>query len=244
MENLSFAYEAVPVVQDANFTINAGEFACIVGPNGGGKTTLLKLLLGLIQPGKGSVRLFGQPPSVSRNRVGYLPQHAKLDPRFPASVLDVALMGRVGRGRLIGPYSSEDRRLACDALREVDMLDCGRQSFGELSGGQRQRVLIARALASRPELLLFDEPTAHLDVRIQDELYELLAKLNHRITVVVVSHDIGFVTRHVRKVICVNRTAHVHDTAELTGELIGELYGPDVRIVRHDHCCEEARPHA
>ncbi|HBO46464.1 MAG TPA: ABC transporter, partial [Planctomycetaceae bacterium] len=162
LDGVSFAYDAVPVVEDVTVTIDQGESICIVGPNGGGKTTLVKLILGLLTPDKGTVRVFGQSPRQARLRVGYMPQYAQHDLQFPATVMDIVLMGCLGKpglAGLFGWHGAESRRDALDALDRVGMADFGRRKHAALSGGQRQRVLIARALASNPELLLLDEPT-------------------------------------------------------------------------------------
>jgi zinc transport system ATP-binding protein len=231
---LSFAYPQTPVLEEVSFTIQRGDFVGMVGPNGGGKTTLLRLILGLLVPTRGAVRVFGRPPREVRRRIGYMPQRAELDPQFPMRALDVALMGRLG-GRGLGWYTREDRAKAMAALREVGLADSARRSFAALSGGQRQRVLIARALACEPELLLFDEPTANLDPMAQDDINELLHELNRRLTIVLVSHDVGFVARHVKSVVCVNRQVLIHTAAEVTGDSIRELYGHEVHVVQHSH---------
>jgi len=243
IENLTFSYDGFPVLEDVNVAVHEREFACIVGPNGGGKTTLLKLMLGLLQPTGGRVRLFGVPPERARTRVGYLPQSYAYDPQFPVRVMDVVLMGRLDRGGLFGPYRRSDREAALEALRQVEMVEFRHRPLAALSGGQRQRVLIARALACEPEMLLLDEPTASLDLTIEGELYGLLRRLNERLTVVMVSHDIGFVSRFVTKVICVKRQVAVHPTSELTGEMINEIYGSDVCMVRHDHPPDGGQAH-
>ncbi|MBK9118137.1 MAG: ABC transporter ATP-binding protein [Phycisphaerales bacterium] len=234
LQNVSFAYGAVPVVQDVSFALAPGDFACIVGPNGGGKTTLLRLMLGLLQPQSGAVHLFGRPPIAARRRIGYMPQYTQLDPQFPALVRDVVRMGLLHNWHL-GPFFGRAVARADEALREVGMAEFARRPFAALSGGQRQRVLIARALACNPELLLLDEPTANLDPLVQDDMTQLLTQLNRRLTIVLVSHDVGFVARHVRTVICVNRTAVLHRAEEVTGDSIRALYGPGVQLVHHYH---------
>jgi zinc transport system ATP-binding protein len=242
LRGVRFAYNGVPVLQDVNLAVAEHESVCIVGPNGGGKTTLLKLILGLLPPGSGEVRVFGRPPRSVRLRMGYMPQNVQHDPQFPATVMDIVLMGRLGgsglRG-LLGWYGRDDRRAAREALRQVGMEDLAHRPLATLSGGQRQRVLIARAMSCEPELLLLDEPTSNIDTLVEAQLFEILREINHRMTVVVVSHDLGFVSNLVEKVICVNRQVVVHPTSQLTGELIREIYGGDVRMVRHsDVICQ------
>jgi zinc transport system ATP-binding protein len=239
IENLSFAYNGGAVLADVNLEIREREFVSIVGPNGGGKSTLLKLILGLLQPRRGSVRVFGQPPEKSRPRIGYLPQHAHHDPQFPTTVVEVVLMGRLGRRLSLGPFGKTERRQAIDTLEKMGLGDLAGRSFSAISGGQRQRVLIARALVSEPDLLLLDEPTSHIDVAAVNDFYELMERLNEKLTIAVVSHDIGFVSNRVKSVICVNREVVIHPTSELTGESLRNLYGTDIRLVRHDHRCAE-----
>jgi len=233
-ENLSFSYDGFPVLEDVNLTIGEREFAGIVGPNGGGKTTLVKLALGLLRPTRGSVRVFGKRPQDVRSRIGYMPQHVHLDPKFPVNVMDVVLMGCLGNGRTIGPYRRKERLAAEQALRDVGLYDLRDRPFSALSGGQQRRLFIARAVACRPELLLLDEPTANLDPKVEQEFYHVLDRLNRRMTVVVVSHDMTFVSRFVQKVICVKRGVHVHPTSEVAGDMFSEVFGADVRMVRHD----------
>ena len=240
LENVSFAHNGLPVLEDVNLTVGTRELICVVGPNGGGKTTLLKLLLGIFHPQTGKVRIFGVPPEEARHRVGYVPQHPQYDSLFPVTVLDVVLMGRLGRGGvsgLFGWYGRSDREAALRSLREVDMEEFAQRSFAALSGGQQQRVLIARALSSQPELLLLDEPTANVDPRMEEKLFTILQELNKRMTILLVSHDFGFVPEIVKSVICVNRRVLIHPTSDITGEVIKDIYGGDFRMVRHDHHC-------
>ena len=242
-ENVSFAYDGVSVLEDVNLRIPARELACVLGPNGGGKTTLLRLILGLAEPDRGTVRVLGRAPARARRRVGYMPQYARFDPKFPIAVMDVVLMGRLER-HLGGPYSRADREVARLALAHVALAELADRPFDRLSGGQRQRVLIARALACEPELLLLDEPTAGLDVAVEERFFDVLARLNETMTILLVSHEVGFVSEHMESVICVNRRVNVHPTSDITGEVIRELYGSDVRLVRHDHrCAEEGHSH-
>jgi zinc transport system ATP-binding protein len=234
IKDLTFSYDGANALEDVNLTIDKNDFVCLVGPNGGGKTTLLRLILGLLAPTRGRVTVFGGRPKQARQRLGYMPQHAQVDPRFPATVADVVLMGRLGRAEIFGPYRAPQRAAAWRALDVVGLSDFRTRPFGSLSGGQRQRALIARALATEPELLLLDEPTANLDAHAEHELYELMRRLNEKLTIVMVSHDLGFVSEFVKSVACVKRHVVVHPTSEITGEIIQEMYGGVVRMVRHD----------
>ncbi len=234
VRDLAFDYPQTPVLRNVSFDIRAGDFVCIVGPNGGGKTTLLKLLLGLLSPAAGAIRIFGRSAVEARPRIGYMPQRVQLDPQFPVRSIDVVLMGRLGGWRL-GPYSATDRARAMQSLDEVGLAYLAKRPFSALSGGQRQRVLIARALSCEPELLLLDEPTASLDPVVQDDVHDLLEQLNKRLTIIIVSHDVGFVAKHVKTVICVNREVQVHCATAISGENILDLYGRDVHMVHHGH---------
>lgn len=233
-DGVSFAYGRSLVVEDADFDIYKGESVCVVGPNGGGKSTLLKLMLGLLAPDKGQVKLLGGAPARTRSRVGYVPQHIEFDPLFPVSALEVVLMGRLKSGSR-GFRRQADKARALEALELMGLAAQAQASFSSLSGGQRQAVLIARALAGDPELLLLDEPTAHVDVAAEERLMESIKSLREDLTVITVSHDLAFVSRSVPKVVCVNRCVHVHPTAELTRDRLNELYGFELRTVQHDH---------
>jgi len=236
LDDVSFAYDGRPVLEHVTLEVHRHELTSIVGPNGGGKTTLLRLILGLVRPGTGTVRVFGASPRRARRRIGYMPQHARHDPQFPVTAMDVVLMGRLER-RLCGPYAQSDREAALAALEEMRLAEAADRPLDALSGGERQRVLIARALACEPDLLLLDEPTASVDVAIEEQFHDILERLNDRLTIVMVSHDLRFVSRIVQHVICVNRTVTSHPTDEFSNEVIKDLYGGDLRLVRHDRRC-------
>lgn len=234
IENLNFAYGSVSVLEQANLSIGDREFVSVVGPNGGGKTTLLKILLGLEEAQSGSVSVFGEPPTTGRKWIGYLPQHTHLDSKFPVTAIDVVLMGLLGKTRGFGFYTKSDHHAAREMLARVGLKDLNNRPLAALSGGQRQRVLIARALVSEPKLLLLDEPTSSLDDYVERELYDLLKELNKELTIMVVSHDIRFVSSYVEKVICVNRQVHVHPTSDIDENIIHTMYGEQIAMVRHD----------
>jgi zinc transport system ATP-binding protein len=239
IKNLSFAYEqGAPVLENVNLNFRELETACIVGPNGGGKSTLLYLILGLIKPTGGEITVFGTTPEKARMKIGYMPQFSNLDSDFPVNVMDVVLMGRLVRN-FFGRYSAEDRSIAVQAMEEMSVAGLAKRPFSELSGGQRQRVLIARALACRPQLLLLDEPTANVDPCIQEQFYETMKTLNNRMSILMVSHDLGFVSQRIDSVICVNRKVQVHPTNTLSGSIMRDIYGYDVSMIRHDHRCSE-----
>lgn len=237
LKNVSFAYKQRNILEDVDLLIHKGEFASIVGPNGGGKTTLLKLILGLIKPDKGEIRIFGKPPEQIRQQIGYMPQYAHLDTDFPATVMDVVLMGRLAKKTLW--FSKKDRAEALTAIDEVGMAGFVNTGFNELSGGQKQRILIARALCSCPDLILLDEPTANVDHQTEENLFSILQKLNSKMTILLVSHDLGFVSKYVKSVICVNRQVVIHPTTLMSGALIKDIYHGDLKMVRHDHRCSE-----
>ena len=236
IRDLDFAYNGTPILEQVSLEIMARDYLCIVGPNGGGKTTLLKLILGLLKPNRGEIEVLGHTPEKSRLRIGYVPQYARYDPQFPVTVLDVVLMGRLDR-IFCGPYTKKDKEAALAALAEMGLTDLAGRLFAEISGGQRQRVLIARALAAEGELLILDEPTANIDAASEEHLFEILAKLNERLTVMLVTHDLGFASKFFKSIVCVNRQVVLHPTSELTGELIRNMYGGDIRMIRHDHRC-------
>jgi zinc transport system ATP-binding protein len=235
IQHLRFAYGAVPVLEDVDLTVAQGEFLGLVGPNAGGKSTLLKLVLGLLEPQAGRILVLGRPPRRMRHHIGYVPQYPAFSRDFPISVEDVVLMGRLGIGPMFGRYRGADRAAVARALTEVEAADLMKRQIGTLSGGQLQRVLLARALVGEPELLILDEPTANIDQRLEGEIFDLLAVLNRRLTIVVVSHDIAFISGYVSRVACLNRTLVCHATDQIDGQIIGDLYGEQVRQISHAH---------
>lgn len=233
IENLNFSWDNNRLaLENVSLGIHNCEVVCIVGPNGGGKTTLLNLMLGLIKPSSGSIKVFGETPEKSRYRIGYMPQYLKLDLQFPLNVMDVVLMGRLHCG-FWGRYSRNDRKIAERVLDEMSVADLARRPFAELSGGQRQRVLIARALACEPELLLLDEPTANIDPGFQEHFYDKLRELHKRMSIVMVSHVVGFVSSEIDTIVCVNRQVVVHKSTEITADTISGIYGYNVKIIDH-----------
>ncbi len=239
-----YAPGARPALEDVSLTILKEDFLGVIGPNGGGKTTLLKILLGMLVPERGEVRVLGRPPREVSRRIGYVPQYVHLDPHAPATVLDIVLTGRLGLSPFGFRYSREHVRAAREALEMMGVADLAGRRSRELSGGQRQRVLVARALASRAEILLLDEPMAGVDMHMEQGILNALRELNRRMPIVLVSHDVGFVSAHVTRVACLNHRLVVHPVEELSPQVIREMYreaGP-VHALGHRHGCPAAPP--
>ncbi|HVH07128.1 MAG TPA: ATP-binding cassette domain-containing protein [Myxococcota bacterium] len=243
LEDVWFAYGEVPVLEGVSLAVEPNDYLAVLGPNGSGKTTLVKLLLGLLRPARGRVQVLGTDPVRARGRVGYVPQRTSFDLDFPIRVADVVRMGRLSRAGLGRRLGAADRAAVDRALATVELTALANRPIGALSGGQLQRVLIARALALEPELLLLDEPTASLDERIGSSVWELLQSLSERLTVVVISHDIGAISRHVRTVACLNRRLHAHPSRELTPEILEATYGCPIDLIAHGHPHRVLPPH-
>lgn len=224
-----------PVLEGVNLGIPDKEFIGVVGPNAGGKSTLLKIILGLYEPYRGRVRVLGASPTRARGRIGYVPQYPTFSRDFPTDVMHAVLMGRLGMTRRLGGYSQADREHARAAMAETEIESLAGRHINTLSGGQLQRVLVSRALVCEPRILLLDEPTSNIDQRVETDIFDYLREFNRRMTIVVVSHDIGFISRYVDRVACLNKTLICHDTADIDGRAIQELYGADVQMVAHRH---------
>ena len=233
LERVSFAYDHQPVLTDVDLVVAENELLGLIGPNGGGKSTLIKLAAGLLKPDSGTVRVCGRSPSAARQEIGYVPQFAGFERDFPITVAQAVQLGRLGSGRL--RWRKKDREAADRAIAETRLEPLQNRPISDLSGGELQRVLIARALAGEPRLLLLDEPTSNLDQRAEEDILQLLARLSERMAVILVTHDVGFVAGGVQRVACVNQTLLCHDTQGLTGDAIEALYGHSVRLVHHDH---------
>lgn len=219
------------ILDSIDFAVNRGDFVGIIGPNAGGKTTLLKVMLGLIEPDEGEVLTFGTSPRDARGMIGYVPQYARFDTDFPITVAEMVGMGRLGRVQRAS--RTEDRAAVDQALARLELTTVATVRLGKLSGGQLQRALIARALVTEPRALLLDEPTASLDTQIGRSVYELLERLADEIPIVLVSHDVGVISRTVRTIACLNVRMHYHHSKELTPEMVEAVYGCPVDLVAH-----------
>ncbi len=234
IKNLYGGYDHETVLEDINLTIRENDFIGLIGPNGGGKTTLLKIILGLLPPKKGSVLVMGHPPQKGRQHIGYVPQFAIFDSDFPISVFDVVKMGRLSGKRVFQRLTDEDDAIVEEKLAWVEMLDYKNRGIRELSGGQRQRVYIARALATEPELLLLDEPTVSVDFESRTKIYELLHDINQQgVTILMVSHDLNVISSYVKTIGCLNRNLHYHGKKEVTEEMLKSGYNCPVELIAH-----------
>ncbi|MBS1269616.1 MAG: High-affinity zinc uptake system ATP-binding protein ZnuC [Gammaproteobacteria bacterium] len=236
LDNVWYRYDAgPPVLEGVTLKIPDKEFIGVVGPNAGGKSTLLKVILGLYEPFGGRVRVLGESPARARRRIGYVPQHPAFSRDFPIDVMHAVLMGRLGISRPFGGYTEADRAYAVHAMGETEITALADRHINTLSAGQLQRLLVARALACDPQILLLDEPTSNIDQRVETDIFDYLKEFSERMTIVVVSHDIGFISRYVDRVACLNKTLICHDTADIDGRIVQELYGADVQMVAHQH---------
>lgn len=202
-DHVSFAYQDAPILSDVSFKVSAGEFVGIIGPNGGGKTTLLKLILGFLKPSIGKIEVLGKPPGTATTRVAYVAQGLSFDRQFPISVMELVMSGRLSHLPWHGNFSEEEIALGMEALTKVGMEKFCDHPFGKLSGGQAQRALIARALVSKPDLLLLDEPTASVDVQAEADIYGILKNLRSSMTILMVTHDLRAAIDLVDRVLCV-----------------------------------------
>ncbi|MEA2050406.1 MAG: ABC transporter ATP-binding protein [Campylobacterota bacterium] len=214
IQNLSFSYDKDSVLEDINLEVNTKDFLAIIGPNGGGKSTLLKLLLGILKAKKGTIKILDKEPKKNLSEIGYVPQNTNVNIDFPIKVIEVVMMGHVGHKRPLFGYKKEEIACAMGALAQVGMENFSQKKIGSLSGGQRQRVMIARALCANPKILILDEPTASIDVAGQKQIYDLLKLLNQTITIVVVSHDISVILGYATKAAHINKKISLHDLSK------------------------------
>lgn len=234
IDNLSVYYGETAAITNVCLDVAQGEFLGIIGPNGGGKSTLLKAMLGLIPITTGSIKLYGHPIGKTKTAVGYVPQFATMDRRFPISVMEVVLTGRIKQGlSLFMKYSNEDKDIAYEQLKRVGIEHLAKRQISELSGGEFQRLLIARALTIHPKLLLLDEPTASVDMSSREQIYRLLKELNKEMTIVLVTHDLLAVSSEVKKLACLNRKLVYHGEPQLNEHIVNELYGCPVDLIAH-----------
>ena len=227
VENLTFAYHSETILEDITLRIPHGDFMAILGPNGGGKTTLLKLLLGLLHPQVGIVRLYGAPPHQQRAYIGYVPQYARTENAMPMTVSETVSMGL-----MCSPYAKAKHRID-EVLAQLTLSELAHCQLRDLSGGQRQRVLIARALVRNPKLLLLDEPTSNLDPHQDQCVWQTLHTLSAQMTIVVVSHDLTAISQYVKSIACLNRRLFAHTSEKVSPQALSSTYGCPVDLLAH-----------
>ncbi len=233
IKGLSAGYGGGTVIENIDLTVEAEDYVGIIGPNGGGKTTLIRTILGFLRPERGSVTVLGESPVSGRRYIGYVPQHASFDRQYPISVFEAVRMGLRRKRGLVPWWQGDDGRTTMEALESVSMADHSREPLGELSGGQLQRVFIARALVARPKILILDEPTASVDKQMQESVYDLLAQLNAEMSILLVTHDIGIISSHVKHVACLNHNLFSHGGKELTADMLEQAYQCPVDLIAH-----------
>ncbi|MFC0300037.1 metal ABC transporter ATP-binding protein [Virgibacillus soli] len=244
LKEVNFSYEKKQILHDINLDIPKGSFLGLIGPNGGGKTTLIKLILGLIKPNSGEILLFGKPLTSfkDKSKIGFVSQKSNsFNKGFPATVYEVVSMGLTAKLGYFSFPTKKDREKVVEAIEQVGMTEYMHQNIGNLSGGQQQRVFIARSLVSDPELLILDEPTVGVDNENVQRFYDLLYKINkeRHITLLLITHDTGTITSFVTDIACLNQTLHFHGKPDeyeaLDQHDLSKIYGHAVHIVTHDH---------
>lgn len=234
LQNVTAGYKTShPIITDINLKIRDKEFLGIIGPNGGGKTTLLKVIIGLLAPAKGKILIGGKTPGRNQNNIGYVPQYSNFNRSYPITVNEVVAMGLRSMHRITSKLSDEEQSRIAQALNKVNLLSKKNEQIGHLSGGEQQRILIARALATDPDILILDEPTASIDAQTGNSIYELLTELNSEKTIILVSHDIGAISRSVKRIACMNKKLVYHDSKEITKDMLEQTYQCPVDLIAH-----------
>ena len=234
IKNLTVKREGQTVLDSVSLYIEEGQSYAIIGPIGGGKTTFLKSILGLIKPDSGSVKIYGEVPAVNRYLLGYVPQFHTFDFSYPISVRDMVLTGRLGHIKGIRrKYSDEDRKSAEEAMKTLGILHLADRTLNDLSGGEQQRAIIARAIVGNPKVLLLDEPTVYVDSPTEEKFHDILVELHKKMTVIMVTHDIGVISSGVDVIACLNVKMFTHYTAEITGDMIRNTYKCPVDLIAH-----------
>lgn len=233
LANISAGYDSKSVIHDINLTIYGRDFLGIIGPNGGGKTTLVKLILGLLKPQKGSLRFFRDEQPTDKIIMGYLPQYNAIDKKFPISVYEVILSGLSSKKSLIGKFSKEQHEKVNDIIGKMGLEGLEKRAIGQLSGGQLQRALLGRAIISDPDIVILDEPSTYIDRHTETKLYELLEEINRERAIILVSHDIGTVLQEVKTIACVNETLDYHPDTEVSEEWLTRNFNCPIELLGH-----------
>ncbi|MBQ8098925.1 MAG: ABC transporter ATP-binding protein [Bacteroidaceae bacterium] len=233
IKNVSAHYGKKQVLTGVSFNVEERDFLGIIGPNGGGKTTLVKILLGLVKPSEGTVTFFHEGKPSSRPRIGYLPQYLSFDHKFPVTVTDVVLSGLLGQRNLFRRFTEDEHKQAHQIISQLELQEFAQAPISQLSGGQRQRVLLGRTLICQPKLIILDEPSTYIDHQHQSELYAILNEINRQCAIILVSHDIGTVLQNVSNIVCVNGHAHFHPVSEVTEDIMENSFGCPFQLVAH-----------
>lgn len=232
IESVSAGYDDEIVIKDVNLEVSRNDFIGVIGPNGGGKTTLLKTILGLVEPVKGSINFFRNGKKANQILIGYLPQMNQIDKKFPITVIDVVLSGLMSKESMFSRYGREQKLKAYETLDKMGILELKKKPIGELSGGQLQRVFLSRAIISSPALLLLDEPSTYVDSKFEIDFHEILNELNKEMAILIVSHDVGTITWYVKTIACVNRLLHYHPSNIITEQQLAS-YNCPIQIITH-----------
>ena len=234
VRNVTIYRDNQKILDEINFKIEEGQSYAIIGPNGGGKTTLIKVILGLIKPEKGTVRIYGDEPEKNRYLLGYVPQFHTFDFNFPITVREMVLTGRLGHIKgLRKKYSDNDIEMVDEALSSLGIADLSERSLNELSGGEQQRAIIARAIVGKPKILLLDEPTVYVDSPTEDKFHDILMQLHKKMTIVLVTHDIGVLSSNVDIIACLNRKLYTHNDNVITDDMLLLAYKCPVDLIAH-----------
>ena len=233
LDDITAAYDGKTVLHNVNLNVYKYDFLGVIGPNGGGKTTLIKLILGLMKPEKGTIRYYRNGKEVPEIAMGYLPQYSSIDKKFPISVYEVILSGLSRQKNLLRNFSKEQHAKVEEIIEQMGLSGLEKRSIGQLSGGQLQRALLGRAIVSDPEVVILDEPNTYIDKRFEAKLYELLEKINKERAIILVSHDIGTVLQNVKTIACVNETLDYHPDTEIPAGWLDEHFGCPIELVGH-----------
>lgn len=233
LNDITAGYEDKVALENVSLEIFDHDFLGVIGPNGGGKTTLMRIILGMLKPFSGQVSYYRNGRPVPKLTIGYLPQYNDIDRQFPISVSEVVLSGLSRQTPLFAPFTKEHHQRVNETLRRIDMEDFAHRPIGSLSGGQLQRVLLARAIVSRPEVVVLDEPNTYIDKRFQEQMYQMLDTINHDCAIIIVSHDVGTILQNVKEVACVNRTLHYHNSTEIPNSELREHFGCPIELLGH-----------
>ncbi len=233
LDNITAGYDETTALANVSLTVYDHDFLGIIGPNGGGKTTLVKIILGLMKPKEGNVTYLRNGKHVREITMGYLPQYNDIDKKFPISIYEVVLSGLSRQKRFMKPYSKAQHECVRHTIERMELKGLEKRHIGSLSGGQLQRVLLARAIVSKPEVVILDEPNTYIDQRFQEQMYKMLEAINLDCAIIIVSHDIGTILRNVKDVACVNTTLHYHASTEVTEEELNEHFGCPIELLGH-----------